>query len=104
MVSDNKTKPAVRNCPSHHKLEKFYDDLVGGVNISAAVRSLKKVAENFDERLDALVTEARVTARPDHPGIIPICGLSCDDDNGSRQPPDREAGRRQDPARISISP
>ena len=24
-----------------------------------------------------------MTARPDHPGIIPICGLSCDDDNGS---------------------
>ena len=47
-----------------------------------AVKSLKKGAENFDERLEAFVTEAKVTAQLDHPGIIPIYGLSSDDDNG----------------------
>ena len=47
-----------------------------------AVKSLKRGAENFDERLDAFVTEAKVTAQLDHPGIIPIYGLSSDDDNG----------------------
>ncbi len=47
-----------------------------------AVKSLKRGAENFDERLEAFVTEAKVTAQLDHPGIIPIYGLSSDDENG----------------------
>ena len=47
-----------------------------------AVKSLKRGAENFDERLEAFVTEAKVTAQLDHPGIIPIYGLSSDDNNG----------------------
>ena len=47
-----------------------------------AVKSLKRDADNFEERLAAFVTEAKVTAQLDHPGIIPIYGLSCDDDNG----------------------
>ena len=47
-----------------------------------AVKSLKRGAEDFDERLNAFVTEAKVTAQLDHPGIIPIYGLSSDDDNG----------------------
>ena len=47
-----------------------------------AVKSLKKDAPHFEELLDAFVTEAKVTAQLDHPGIIPIYGLSRDDDNG----------------------
>lgn len=47
-----------------------------------AVKSLKKDARNFDELLDSFVTEAKVTAQLDHPGIIPIYGLSRDDENG----------------------
>ena len=47
-----------------------------------AVKSLKRDADNFEERLAAFVTEAKVTAQLDHPGIIPIYGLSSDDDNG----------------------
>ena len=47
-----------------------------------AVKSLKRDADNFEERLAAFVTEAKVTAQLDHPGIIPIYGLSRDDDNG----------------------
>ena len=48
-----------------------------------AVKSLRKDAKNFNELLDAFVTEAKVTAQLDHPGIIPIYGLSCDDDHNS---------------------
>ena len=47
-----------------------------------AVKSLKKDAENLPELLKSFVTEAKVTAQLDHPGIIPIYGLSRDEDNG----------------------
>lgn len=47
-----------------------------------AVKSLKKDMKNLPELLDAFVTEAKVTAQLDHPGIIPIYGLSRDDENG----------------------
>ena len=47
-----------------------------------AVKSLKKDAENLQERLKSFVTEAKVTAQLDHPGIIPIYGLSRDADDG----------------------
>ena len=47
-----------------------------------AVKSLNMQAENIDELLESFVTEAKVTAQLDHPGIIPIYGLSRDKDNG----------------------
>ena len=47
-----------------------------------AVKSLKMDAPNIAELLAAFVTEAKVTAQLDHPGIIPIYGLSRDADNG----------------------
>lgn len=47
-----------------------------------AVKSLKKDAENQPQLLKSFVTEAKVTAQLDHPGIIPIYGLSRDEDNG----------------------
>ncbi|MBQ7208254.1 MAG: serine/threonine protein kinase [Lentisphaeria bacterium] len=47
-----------------------------------AVKSLKMDSPNIAELLDAFVTEAKVTAQLDHPGVIPIYGLSRDADNG----------------------
>lgn len=47
-----------------------------------AVKSLKKDAENLSELLQSFVTEAKVTAQLDHPGIIPIYGLFRDQDDG----------------------
>ena len=47
-----------------------------------AVKSLKMDSPNIEELLDAFVTEAKVTAQLDHPGVIPIYGLSRDADNG----------------------
>ena len=47
-----------------------------------AVKSLKKDAENRQEKLDAFITEAKVTAQLDHPGIIPIYGLFRDKEDG----------------------
>ena len=48
-----------------------------------AIKSLKKDVENLQEQLDAFVTEAKVTAQLDHPGIIPIYGLFRDDEGGT---------------------
>ena len=47
-----------------------------------AIKSLKKDAKNMPEQLKAFVTEAKVTAQLDHPGIIPIYGLFRDDEDG----------------------
>ena len=47
-----------------------------------AVKSLKMDSPNIAELLNAFVTEAKVTAQLDHPGVIPIYGLSRDADNG----------------------
>ena len=47
-----------------------------------AVKSLKMDSPNIAELLDSFVTEAKVTAQLDHPGVIPIYGLSRDADNG----------------------
>ena len=47
-----------------------------------AVKSLNMDAENIDELLESFVTEAKVTAQLDHPGIIPIYGLARDKHNG----------------------
>ncbi len=47
-----------------------------------AIKSLKMDTGNITERLNAFVTEAKVTAQLDHPGIIPIYGLSRDEENG----------------------
>ena len=47
-----------------------------------AVKSLKKDTKNIEERLENFVTEAKVTAQLDHPGIIPIYGLFRDDEDG----------------------
>jgi len=47
-----------------------------------AIKSLKKEAESNPELLNSFVAEAKVTAQLDHPGIIPIYGLSSDDENG----------------------
>ena len=47
-----------------------------------AVKTLKRDAANAQEQLNAFITEAKVTAQLDHPGIIPIYGLSRDGDNG----------------------
>ena len=47
-----------------------------------AVKSLRMDAENIKELLTSFVTEAKVTAQLDHPGIIPIYGLARDEQNG----------------------
>ena len=47
-----------------------------------AVKSLRMDAENISELLNAFVTEAKVTAQLDHPGIIPIYGLFRDGEDG----------------------
>ncbi|MBQ7695279.1 MAG: serine/threonine protein kinase [Lentisphaeria bacterium] len=47
-----------------------------------AVKSLRMDAENIKELLASFVTEAKVTAQLDHPGIIPIYGLARDEQNG----------------------
>ena len=47
-----------------------------------AVKSLKKDAPNLAEHLQTFVTEAKVTAQLDHPGIIPIYGLFRDGEDG----------------------
>ncbi|MBQ6472344.1 MAG: serine/threonine protein kinase, partial [Victivallales bacterium] len=47
-----------------------------------AVKSLKMDSPDIAELLEAFVTEAKVTAQLDHPGVIPIYGLSRDADNG----------------------
>ena len=47
-----------------------------------AVKSLKKDAEHHEEKLNAFITEAKVTAQLDHPGIIPIYGLFRDGEDG----------------------
>ena len=47
-----------------------------------AVKSLKKDAEDMPAQLSTFVTEAKVTAQLDHPGIIPIYGLFRDKENG----------------------
>ena len=47
-----------------------------------AVKSLRMDAENIKELLNAFVTEAKVTAQLDHPGIIPIYGLARDENDG----------------------
>ena len=47
-----------------------------------AVKSLRMDAENIKELLTSFVTEAKVTAQLDHPGIIPIYGLARDDNGG----------------------
>ena len=47
-----------------------------------AVKSLRMDAENISELLNAFVTEAKVTAQLDHPGIIPIYGLARDAQDG----------------------
>ncbi len=47
-----------------------------------AVKSLKLGEGNCTEIVNAFVTEAKVTAQLDHPGIIPIYGLYTDDSNG----------------------
>ena len=47
-----------------------------------AVKSLKKDAENKPEKLNAFITEAKVSAQLDHPGILPIYGLFRDPENG----------------------
>lgn len=52
------------------------------LNRLVAIKSLKMDAKNITELLDAFVTEAKITAQLDHPGIIPIHGISRDDNNG----------------------
>ncbi len=47
-----------------------------------AIKSLKKEAETMDGLIDSFVSEAKVTAQLDHPGIIPIYGLSSDGNHG----------------------
>ena len=47
-----------------------------------AVKSLKLRDGDNTESVNAFVTEAKVTAQLDHPGIIPIYGLFTDDKNG----------------------
>ena len=47
-----------------------------------AVKSLKKDSEDKPEKLDAFITEAKVSAQLDHPGILPIYGLFRDPQNG----------------------
>lgn len=47
-----------------------------------AIKSLKMDSPNVVEQLDAFVTEAKVTAQLDHPGVIPIYGLFRDTDKG----------------------
>ena len=47
-----------------------------------AVKSLRMDAENIKELLTSFVTEAKVTAQLDHPGIIPIYGLARDEKEG----------------------
>ena len=47
-----------------------------------AVKSLRMDAENIKDLLTSFVTEAKVTAQLDHPGIIPIYGLARDEQNG----------------------
>ena len=47
-----------------------------------AVKSLKLGDGDNTESVNAFVTEAKVTAQLDHPGIIPIYGLFTDDKNG----------------------
>ncbi|MBQ7176055.1 MAG: protein kinase [Victivallales bacterium] len=47
-----------------------------------AIKSLKKEAETKAGLIDSFVSEAKVTAQLDHPGIIPIYGLSSDGNQG----------------------
>ena len=47
-----------------------------------AIKSLKMDSPNITELLNSFITEAKVTAQLDHPGVIPIYGLSRDADNG----------------------
>ena len=47
-----------------------------------AVKSLNMDSPNIAEQLEAFVTEAKVTAQLDHPGVIPVYGLFRDADNG----------------------
>ena len=47
-----------------------------------AVKSLKLGDGDNTDSVNAFVTEAKVTAQLDHPGIIPIYGLFTDDKNG----------------------
>ena len=47
-----------------------------------AIKSMKKDSEKKTELIDAFVSEAKVTAQLDHPSIIPIYGLTGDDENG----------------------
>ena len=47
-----------------------------------AIKSLKKDSQDMSEHLKAFVTEAKVTAQLDYPGIIPIYGLFRDDQDG----------------------
>ncbi len=47
-----------------------------------AVKSLKMDEGGNSDMLEAFVTEAKVTAQLDHPGIIPIYGLFTDDNKG----------------------
>jgi len=52
------------------------------LNRLVAIKSLKMDAKNITELLDAFVTEAKITAQLDHPGVIPIYGLFRDTDKG----------------------
>lgn len=46
-----------------------------------AIKSLRDEAKKSGDTVDAFVSEAKVTAQLDHPGIIPIYGLTCDGKN-----------------------
>ena len=47
-----------------------------------AVKSLKEESKTKDDMIKAFVSEARVTAQLDHPSIIPVYGLSGDEETG----------------------
>ncbi|MBR0459461.1 MAG: serine/threonine protein kinase [Victivallales bacterium] len=47
-----------------------------------AIKSLKQGVKNHEAQLRTFVEEAKVTAQLDHPGIIPIYGISNDEGDG----------------------
>ena len=47
-----------------------------------AIKSLKKASGEKSDQFDSFVAEAKVTAQLDHPSIIPIYGLTGDEEHG----------------------